>query len=250
MILEYVPLLAIQRELHRIPRGPGRFKEYLRVILNPEGDDVALAPLVAMNPMGKGHVADRLDALLALDADGIGARAAAEASAALKEVPGSFKASLVVVDDAAGGWTNRAATEYGIRFGVDPGDKRFRIGGILWSSEAPTAESVRRILLAAILRAEDAIRRGPARTLCERMGREGAVLARAGYADFGLDDEDLDYTREVLRPHLDAEDMRTAVECLFGDEAARSLGFTPRGLSPDAGLALALRDARRAAALA
>ena len=31
---------------------------------------------------------------------------------------------------------------------------------------------------------------------------------------------------------------------LFGDEAARTLGFTPRGLSPQAGLALALHDAR------
>ena len=43
---------------------------------------------------------------------------------------------------------------------------------------------------------------------------------------------------------LDAEDMRTCIECLFGDAAARTLGFTPRGLSPWAGLALALHDAR------
>jgi hypothetical protein len=38
--------------------------------------------------------------------------------------------------------------------------------------------------------------------------------------------------------------MRTCIECLFGDEAGRTLGFTPRGLSPWAGLALALYDAR------
>jgi hypothetical protein len=34
--------------------------------------------------------------------------------------------------------------------------------------------------------------------------------------------------------------MRTVIECLFGDTAARSLGFTARGLSPWTGLALAL----------
>ena len=50
--------------------------------------------------------------------------------------------------------------------------------------------------------------------------------------------------REVLIPYLDAEDMRTCIECLFWDAAARTLGFTPRGLSPWAGLALALHDAR------
>lgn len=32
--------------------------------------------------------------------------------------------------------------------------------------------------------------------------------------------------------------------CLFGDAPARTLGFTPQGLSPWAGLALALHDAR------
>jgi hypothetical protein len=56
--------------------------------------------------------------------------------------------------------------------------------------------------------------------------------------------DDLANTREVLAPVLNAEDMRTCIECLFGDAAARTLGFTPRGLSPWAGLALALHDAR------
>ena len=56
--------------------------------------------------------------------------------------------------------------------------------------------------------------------------------------------EDLASTREVLIPFLDADDKRTCMEYLFGDEAGRTLGFTPRGLSPWAGLALALHDAR------
>jgi hypothetical protein len=38
--------------------------------------------------------------------------------------------------------------------------------------------------------------------------------------------------------------MRTCIECLFGDEAGSTLGFTPLGLSPWAGLALALHDAK------
>ena len=69
-------------------------------------------------------------------------------------------------------------------------------------------------------------------------------MARAGCTGPVLDEEDIAYTREVLRPFLNAEDKRTAIECLFGDAAGRTLGFTPRGLSPWAGLALALHDAR------
>jgi hypothetical protein len=34
MNLQYVPLLRIQRELQGIPRGLGRFQQYLRTVLN------------------------------------------------------------------------------------------------------------------------------------------------------------------------------------------------------------------------
>ena len=69
-------------------------------------------------------------------------------------------------------------------------------------------------------------------------------MARAGCSGPTLDAEDIAYTHEVLIPYLEADDMRTCIECLFGDAAARTLGFTPRGLSPWAGLALPLHDAR------
>ncbi len=55
-------------------------------------------------------------------------------------------------------------------------------------------------------------------------------MAAAGCSGPVLDEDDIAYTREVLAPSLDADDMRTAIECLFGDEAGRTLGFTPRGL--------------------
>ena len=35
MKLDYVPLLRIQRELHDLPRGMERFREYLRTIWSP-----------------------------------------------------------------------------------------------------------------------------------------------------------------------------------------------------------------------
>src|SRR6185295_8920043 len=90
---------------------------------------------------------------------------------------------------------------------------------------------------------------GPARTLRQMLTQEGQVMALAGCTEPTLDADDIAYTREVLIPYLDADDMRTCIECLFGDAAARTLGFTPRGLSPWAGPALALHDARPNATL-
>src|SRR5262245_60628449 len=215
-----------------------------------------LTPLLLANPMGKDHVTALLDDLFRLDADGIAARSAAEASVDLADEPGDFDAGLVVVDDLMGGWTNRYAAEYTIRFQSGPPPEnppawmtRRWIYGALWSSEPATAQAVREAMKAAIYRMAYVQRHGLARTLRDKLAQEGQVMAAAGCTAPILDEDDLAYTGEVLIPYLDADDVRTTIECLFGDAAGATLGFTPRGLSPWAGLALALHDARQNHAL-
>src|SRR5437879_1765320 len=51
MPLTYVPLLRVQRDLYRIPRGRDRFRAYLRTMIDWDIEDMRL-PLGAMNPMG------------------------------------------------------------------------------------------------------------------------------------------------------------------------------------------------------
>jgi hypothetical protein len=263
MNLEYVPLLRVMRELQGIPRGQPpdfhgkrRFKQYLRTIFDYDRKVVKLPLLLAMNPMGKDHVTALLDAYLALDADGLGARVAAEVAARLADVLLDFKVGLVVCDDLLGGGTNRYEQEFAFRFGPGPGrsipsapkstrwQMDYWLQGVLWSSEPPSERAVREAILTAAHRVAYLHQHGPARTLREMLAQEGQVMALAGCGGPTLDAEDLAYTREVMIPYLDADDMRTCIECLFGDAAACTLGFTPRGLSPWAGLALALHDAR------
>src|SRR5579883_189284 len=105
MQIEYLPLLHTLRELYALPRDRARFERYLALMLGGTSD-IAL-PLAVANPMAKEHAAARLDELLALGADEIGAEAAADAEARLAHVAGSLKVALVLVDDAQGGWTNR-----------------------------------------------------------------------------------------------------------------------------------------------
>jgi hypothetical protein len=268
MNLDYVPLLRVMREIQGIPRGQPpdfngmkRFRHFVRRIFprkkNGEIDEnaVFLIPLLAINPMAKDHVTALLDAYLALDADDIGARVAAEVAAQLTHVPGDFKVGLIVADDLMGAGTNRYENEFAFRFGPahlpSGGVKRSRwlkdvwLTGVLWSSEAASERAVREAILTAVHRVPYMLQHGPARTLREMLAQEGQVMALAGCCGPTLDMEDIAYTREVLVPFLDADDMRTCIECLFGDEAGRTLGFTPRGLSPWAGLALALYDARQ-----
>lgn len=67
-------------------------------------------------------------------------------------------------------------------------------------------------------------------------------MAAAGCAGPTLDAEDLAYTREVIAPFLGAPDRATVIACLFGDDAAHTLGYRAHGLSARDGLALALHD--------
>ena len=258
MNLHYIPLLQIQRELQGLPSNMDRFRQYLRTIIGPDGNTVELPPLGIMNPMGKEHVTVLLDAYLALDADGIATRALAEASAQVADTPGDFKVALVVVDDLKGGWTNRYDYEFTLRFGQRPmardGSrpkwlKDYWLTGVLWSSEPPSERAVREAVLTVVHRTAYIQRNVPARNLRDMLAQEGHVMTAAGCSGPVLDDDDIAYTREVLVPFLDADDKRTCMEYLFGDAAGRTLGFTPRGLSPWAGLALALHDARANQAL-
>lgn len=242
MKLEFVPLLQIQRDLYRMPRGWERFQTYLRAMIDPQTRDLKL-PLVAMNPMGKDHVPALLDEYLALEADTIAARAVAEAASHLTQVPGQFKVTLVMADDAMGAWTNRYSTEFGHRFESKPYFRRGWLTGLLWTSDPPSAHAVRDEVLTAIYRGAHIQQHGFARTLRDRLAQEGYAMAMAGCAQPALDAEELDYTREVIAPHLDTTDYPTIMVCVFGDDAAHSLGYPPLGLSTRAGLALARHEA-------
>ncbi|NJM09279.1 hypothetical protein HC891_28330 [Candidatus Gracilibacteria bacterium] len=246
MDIEHIALLQTQRELHDIPRGFERFRSYLDTIFDDKDDP--LYPMVAMNPMGKPHVAERLDTLLALGADAIAAEAAAEAAQRLAHIDGSWRTALVICDDLMGGWTNRYLSEANARFSQPAKNIGTWIPILLWTGEEVTPTLIAEETKSSIYRRCYTARYGSAASARQMMRQEGLALHFAGANSPTLDADDLDYTREVLRPLLDATDYPTAFTCMYGDVAARSVGYPPLGLSPHAGSALALADARASGA--
>ena len=244
MELEFVPLLRIQRDIYRLPRGRERFEAYLHTMVDSRTGDLAF-PLVDMNPMGKEHLPRLLDRLLELDAETVGAAATAAAQPATADVAGAFRVGLVVSDDARGAWTDRQCNELAHRFDGGALYKRGWIVGVLWTSETPSKTGVRHEVLTSIHRFAHIRRHGPATTIAAMLEQEGETMAAAGCDEPALDPDDLAYTREIIEPYLAASDRPTVVACLYGDEAARKLGYRPLGFSPRAGLALALDAARR-----
>ena len=166
MLLEYVPLLQVQRDLYTIPRGGTRFRAYLRTMIDPHTRDLRL-PLVNMNPMGKDHVPQLIDELLSLDADGVARQAMEQAAAAQRAVAGSFRVALVVVDDVGGGWTNRYTNDYANRFATRPLRSRGWLTATAWTGDSPSRARVR-----------EECRRGGASHRLSPRPRRGAVAGR------------------------------------------------------------------------
>lgn len=246
MKLAFLPLLHIQRDLYALPRGMERFREYIKTMTDAETGDLAL-PLVAMNPMGKDHIPALIDEYIALGAERIAEKAIEDALHFLHPLHPSYKVGLVVSDDLKGGWTNRWASEFGHRIESGAIRKRGFLTALLWTSEPASATAVREGVLTEIYRAAYLQTHAAPKTLREMLAQEGYAAARAGSTTPAVDPEDLEYTRTVIAPHLDAHDRATVIPCLFGDPAAIALGYPPQGLSPRAGLALALSEARTVA---
>lgn len=242
MAIEFVPLLQIQRELLDIPHGMERFNSYLDTVLNKTKDDVELVPMLAMNPMSREHVAGALDRLLAIEAETAGARTVAGFQTRCPFIQSTLKVGMVILDDVAGGGTNRPLmTAEAIMSGLAKHDRGWIPIG-LWASENYTWETVYQTTLRGIYsHFYKARHRAPA-TLREAMRQEGMV---AKFADIPpmLEEEDLAYSQTVLTAYLERSDFPTVVACLLGDEAAVSVGFPPIGLSLNAGIEVGIMEA-------
>ena len=235
----HLPLLNVQRELYSLPRGPERFAAYVERMTGP--NDTLALPLAVLNPMAKPHVSEKLEQLLTLDAETLAAAAIAEANGRL-ELKTPIQLGLVVADDVAGGWTDRYLTDAAHRF--EPGELRYGFGtALLWAGESYTAAALTERVLAACYRTAFSLEHGPAQTLRQRMAQEGGAAAFAG-VEFALSADELETTRAVISPHLPTTAFPTVFACLYGDEAARSVGYAPLGLSQNAGFALALFEAQ------
>ena len=243
MKLRVEPLLQLQRNLYDLPAPEPRFSEYVRHMTG--GTQDAVLPLGVLNPMGKAHVPAFLDRLIELEAESIAAEACREAEQRLQHLPGELRIGLVLADDSGGGWTNRYLTEAEHYFERKYDNLPGWAVTLLWTSEDPSGGKVRREVLAEVYRALHIRQHGLPGTLRQMMIQEGRVAVFAGAREPTITGAELDQMRERVRPYLDSARFPTIFACLYGDEAAESVGIPPLGLPERAGFAIALQEASR-----
>ncbi len=242
MKVTYLPVLGVLRELHQQPRNVQRFRNYIASMTS--GTDDVVLPIGVANPMAREHALARLDELLLIGADEIGAQSAKAAEVRLERIETvEIKASIVLADDVGGGWTNRYTTEAMLRFPGRGALKRPFASALVWTSESPTDEQLRQEVLAAIYRVAYQQRHGLVETLAERLEQEGLAAVFSGYQPT-LANDDIEGARAIIHALGDDPPYPAVFAALYGDAAAEELGYAPLGLPPRAGFAVALAQTR------
>ncbi|WP_424952045.1 hypothetical protein [Deinococcus sp.] len=213
-------------------------------------DGPELLPLGDFSPMGR-RQPEYLDALLDLGAEGLAAQYGREIETELEDVQAEFRLILVVADQPGNGWTQRWLTDAAWRFGPEKlpqqwPERRWR-SVQLWTHVPPTPTYLRSQLRGTVMRAVWRMRHGLPVTLADHMAQEGAALKFGGSLFAGeplsLEPDELAYTRQVLAPLLASEHWPTIFAALYGDGAAREVGYPPLGLAALAGFGLAVSPA-------
>jgi hypothetical protein len=235
------PLLKTLLEVYRVPPGKERFEAYIAATIAgaTRASDVACPPLVMANPMAKEHANQQLETWLKLGAEEelVVLLEQANQKFSSLEFEGIVHVGLTLVDDLKGGWTDSILTDWGLRF-----PEKINLSWVcvpLWTKYPQTLEILQTNTLMAIGRFVWQAQHGKAQTLREMLAQEGYAQALAG-EKVGMPREDLAYTQAVLEPLLENTDKPTQLAAMYGDDAAKHVGYPALGLSGDAGFELAL----------
>lgn len=227
------------RALYQMPRTFGRFQAYLSLVRVDTGTEAL--PLSKLNPMAKEHALAYVETLLAINAEDQVFAAARDAAAQL-DGEDVLNVLLVLMDDAKGGWTNRAFSEFAHQY-----ENKYEVAHawatvVIWTAEDPTPALLRMRAFESVYRTIDERRNGPVRTLRRILEREGRAMRFAGHAR-RYDDATLQQIRTTLAPHLDSHAAPVVMAVLYGDAIAESLGYPPLGIPDRGGYELAFADA-------
>jgi hypothetical protein len=230
MPFQLLPVIDKMIALYEEPISFERFHKYIAIINGDSKSDMEI-PIGGYNPMAKSHVLHRLKELKTLRAEEIIADVCSEVNASAK-VTALFKVSLTLADDLMGGWTEHYSTDYSSKFKLNAMVKRQFCSVYLYTSEDISPEKITNRTRAYIQRTLHWIDHPKPVTLSDHIIQETAV-AKVIKTEQNLSSDAFHKCREVYDIHKDTIEYPIIFSFLFGDKAAKALGYTPLGLSDE-----------------
>lgn len=222
-------------EYYDQPRGFERFKDYLKLLTGGKDDDVVL-PIVTFNPMAKEHVKEKLEQLKELNVEAIISEIAKDIQKEIYDVlpEKKIQVSLALADDLKGGWTNRYTTDYQAKFNSYSMLKRNFCNVMFWASDTISEELIRVRTKEYLYRTMYQLQRPEPVSLQDHIMQEAFVAHNAGIKP-SVDQQLIDHYKTAFAFNKKITDYPFIFNFLYGDHAARQLGYQPLGFVHDFG---------------
>jgi hypothetical protein len=231
MTFELLPILDVMLDFYQKPRDLGRFQSYLQLLQGDTKGEMTL-PIGGFNPMAKPHVLEKLGALKNLDTEFIMAEIIQNWNEKQLKTP-IFKLSLVLADDAKGGWTNHFTTDFDSKFKLNPYIVRHFCTLIFWTSEDFTEGGIRERILAAMFRTQYwLIQKQKPKTLRDHVEQE-VFVAKSVFSESGSGNFDCQKLKKYYNENADSEDYALIFNFFYGDAASASVGFKTFGIEEE-----------------
>ena len=244
-MFELLKVLELIRDLYRMPRDRTRFAHYLRLLQGPNGDEMEL-PIAGFNPMGKALALQKLEELLALDAEERAIPILAQANRTLIATEKrTIRVALNLIDDVEGAWSNFYATHYKNKFEPEGLLNRNFCTPVFWTSESVTTDIIDRRIKEQVYRTLYWLAHGTPATLRACVEQEVYVQRHGGAPTVQADAAVLARMKEYYEQHNDTTDYARLLNFFYGDEASRTLNYAEYGIPPNGGFAYAASLAGR-----
>lgn len=230
MPFQLLPVIDRMIELYEEPPGFDRFHKYIAIINGNSKSDMEM-PVGGYNPMAKSHVLHRLKELKAMQAEDIIAEVCAEVNM-VTNIRDIFKVSLTLADDLMGGWTEHCSTDYSSRFKLNAMVKRHFCCVYLYTSEEISEDTIQRQTKACLYRTLYWMEHPKPQTLEQHIGQESA-FAKAVPNEEPLSTEAFDTCKRIYERYKGSSDYPVILSFLYGDKAAKALGYIPLGIPED-----------------
>ncbi len=223
-------------DFYKKPPSQVRFQEYLN-LMSPNRKDVVL-PIAAYNPMAKAHVWAKLEALKALNTEGVMQSIISKVNEKNRHEDIAFQVALVLADDLKGGWTNRILTDYKSKFEDNFNQKKRPFcTPFFWSSEDFSIENIRIRVEEYLWRTVFQAEKGFDKTLFHHLQQEAFVKKKMGIEELTYEEGDL--VQELFDNNISNTSEPFILAFLYGDEAVEHLGHQPIGAFRDMGYLMA-----------
>jgi hypothetical protein len=227
MTFEIVPILQKMKELYEKPANFNRFREYLQLLIGGSDNDLE-TPIGGFNPMAKAHILEKLNELIALDAEQIAQETLVEINQLQSKDGIQYKVFLNLSDDLKGGWTNHYTSDYDSKFKINGIFRRKFCTPILWTSESYSSALIRNRVAEYVYRSIYWTKKPNPKTLKEHLEQE--IFVANCVKDKDIPREfDSKSAKDFYLTHQDSDNYNLIFNFFYGDRASESLGFATFG---------------------